>query len=93
VWAPEGGELFYRSELPSPSLNVATLRDAGGALQVTGRQVLFGAHDYVSATPHANYDVAPDGRGFVMVRVNPAREIVVLQGLPDLVRHLRDGRP
>jgi hypothetical protein len=46
----------------------------------------------VSATPHANYDVAPDGRGFVMVGVNPAREIVVLQNLPEIVRRMGGAR-
>jgi serine/threonine-protein kinase len=92
VWAPDGRELFYRSEVPSPSLNVATVRAAGGTMQVTGRRVLFDARAYASATPHANYDIAPDGRSFVMVRLNPATEIVVLQNLPGLVRRLREGR-
>jgi len=42
-----------------------------------------------TATPHANYDISPDGKTFVMVRLNPASRIMVLQNLPALVAKLR----
>jgi hypothetical protein len=35
--------------------------------------------DYESASPHANYDVHPDGDHFVMVRIRGGTEIVYVQ--------------
>jgi hypothetical protein len=56
---------------------------------VTSRRALFGVGDIVAAAPHANYDLSPDGRTFVMVRQSPATRIMVIQNLPALVRRLR----
>ena len=58
-------------------------------LAVTGRKRLFSVADIVATNPHANYDVSPDGRRFVMVRRSPAARIVVLQNLPAIVRRLQ----
>ena len=44
-----------------------------------------------TATPHANYDVSPDGKTFVMVRNNPSTRIMVIQNLPALVAKERGG--
>ncbi|MDH4348433.1 MAG: hypothetical protein OEW17_06485, partial [Gemmatimonadota bacterium] len=60
---------------------------------VTARQTLFPVSDMSTATPHANYDVSPDGKTFVMVRLNPASRIMVIQNLPGLVARLRGGTP
>lgn len=40
--------------------------------------------------PHANYDVSPDGKTFVVVGHNPASRIVVIQSLQELIRRLQD---
>ena len=64
VWSPRGDELFYRS---GPLLIAAALR-AGATFDVLRRTVLFSNGDYVSDLTHQGYDVAPDGRHFVMVR-------------------------
>ncbi len=61
-------------------------------LSVGERRTLFAATDYVGTTPHANYDVMPDGRGFVMVRRSPATRIMVIQNLPALLDRLRGPR-
>jgi len=45
----------------------------------------------VSATPHINWDVSPDGQSFAMVRFNPATRIMVIQQLPALVARLQGG--
>ena len=45
----------------------------------------------VSATPHVNWDVSPDGQSFAMVRFNPATRIMVIQQLPALVARLQGG--
>ena len=47
--------------------------------------------DIATAFPHANYDLSPDGRTFVMVRLNPSSRIMVIQNLPALVRKLSGG--
>ena len=59
------------------------------ALAVTGRTRLFPIGDIVGTAPHANYDVSPDGKTFVMVRSSPAARVVVIQNLPALVRRLQ----
>ena len=60
---------------------------------MTGRKRLFSVGDIVATNPHANYDVSPDGKTFVMVRRSPAARIVVLQNLPAIVRRLQGERP
>ena len=60
-------------------------------LAVSSRRALFSVADILTATPHANYDVSPDGTTFAMVRNNPATRIVVIQNLPALVAKLRGG--
>ena len=51
-----------------------------------GTTTLFDASDYEPTQPHANYDVAPDGKSFVMLRRSPSSHIVVIQNLPELIR-------
>lgn len=55
---------------------------------VTSRQDLFPVVEVVTAPPHATYDISPDGKTFVMVRLNPSSRIMVTQNLPGLVRRL-----
>jgi len=93
VWGPNGRELFYRaSNGTDVNLMLATIQTAP-TLSVTARQTLFPVSDMSTATPHANYDVSPDGKTFVMVRLNPASRIMVIQNLPGLVARLRGGTP
>jgi hypothetical protein len=53
------------------------------------RKRLVPIGDVVSTSPHANYDVSPDGKTFVVVRSSPAARVVVIQNLPALVRRMR----
>ena len=63
LWAPDGRHAYYRS---TDQVWEATLSLAA-APQITARRVLFrGA--YATDQFHANYDIAPDGRSFVMIR-------------------------
>ncbi|HYC32743.1 MAG TPA: protein kinase [Gemmatimonadales bacterium] len=92
VWGPDGRELFYReTRQGAPSLVAATIATKP-ALAVTARKRLFPIGDIVGSAPHANYDVSPDGKTFVMVRVSPAARVVVIQNLPALVRRMQGGR-
>jgi serine/threonine-protein kinase len=92
VWSPDGRELYYReTRQADPYLVVAGI-STSPTLAVTGRKRLFPVGDIVATAPHANYDVSPDGKTFVMVRRSPAARIVVIQNLPALVRRLRGER-
>jgi eukaryotic-like serine/threonine-protein kinase len=87
VWGPDGRELFYRSSGTSPQLIVATIQSLP-TFTVTSRRPLFPVSDIVTASPHSNYDVSPDGKRFVMVRLNPSSRIMIIQNLPALVRKI-----
>jgi serine/threonine-protein kinase len=89
VWSHDGKELFYRETKESDPYLVSAGIATAPALQVTGRKRLFPIGDIVGTSPHANYDVSPDGKTFVMVRRSPAARIMVIQNLPALVRRLR----
>ena len=91
VWGPGGGEIFYRGgPTTAPKLITAGIETRPG-LSVTSRRELFSVAEMATATPHANYDVSPDGRTFVMVRNNPSTRIMVIQNLPALVAKERGG--
>ena len=92
VWGPNGRELFYRETTPTDPYLVAVGIATTPELAVTGRKRLFPIGDIVATGPHANYDIAPDGKTFVMVRRSPAARIMVIQNLPALVRRLQGDR-
>ncbi len=92
VWSPDGKELFYRETKEADPYLVSAGIATTPALHVTGRKRLFPIVDIVGTAPHANYDISPDGKTFVMVRRSPAARVVVIQNLPALVRRLRGGR-
>ena len=63
-WARSGRELFFRSRGQMMSLPVAT---AAGFAPGSAR-ALFPAGAYASASNRPQYDVAPDGQRFLMIR-------------------------
>jgi eukaryotic-like serine/threonine-protein kinase len=87
-WSPDGRELFYRETKPEGPYLIAAGIAKTPTLSVTGRKRLFPIGDIVGTAPHANYDISPDGKTFVMVRTSPAARIVVIQNLPALARRL-----
>jgi hypothetical protein len=92
VWGL-GHDLFYRGTTEGRvRLMLAELRTAP-ELEVVSRRVLFPIDDIAGASPHANYDISPDGKTFLMVRRSPANRIVILQNLPELVRRIREASP
>jgi len=92
LWGPDGTELFYRSGSgASVDLTSATVRTSSPGFEIIARRKLFALPDIVAANPHANYDISPDGKTFVMVRRSPSTRIVVLQNLPQLVARMRDA--
>jgi serine/threonine-protein kinase len=94
VWGADGNEIYYRRP---GELMVAPVQRSGSTLSVgAARQVM--PDTYLRATSGgaggmANYDVAPDGSGFVMIEdvsgaetVEPERLYVVFNWLEELKR-------
>ena len=88
MWSRDGTELFYRAESGGHALLIAASMELAPAVRVTRRTTLFAMDEYDSAQPHANYDVAPDGKSFVMIHRAPSGRLTVIQNLPELVRRL-----
>jgi serine/threonine-protein kinase len=88
-WSRDGRELFYRTGAGLGSEFISASVGLGAVIEVKGRRTLFPVADMVTATPHRNWDVSPDGRSFVMVRFNPATRIMVIQQLGALVGRLQ----
>jgi serine/threonine-protein kinase len=94
LWSRDGRELFYRSTAAdAPQMISVGVRADGRRLQVLHRRALFSVANLLGSGPHANYDVTPDGRGFVMLRYTPPTHIMVIQHLPELVERLRGRGP
>ena len=91
MWSPDGRELFYLASSASGPVLMSARLALAPTITVVERTILFPAGDFVTSTPHTNYDIAPDGQRFVMVRRNPAARIMVIQNLRALVARL-DGR-
>ena len=91
VWSPDGRELFYRETKAADPYLVAASIAITPELAVTGRRRLFPIGDIVGTNPHANYDISPDGKTFVMVRRSPAARIMVIQNLPGLVQRMQES--
>jgi serine/threonine-protein kinase len=74
LWAASGLALYYRVGSEVLEATIATTP----SLRVTGRRVLFSG-PYASDVFHPNYDVAPDGKSFLMVRpVDQSRGLVMV---------------
>ena len=74
LWAPHGLRLFYRTGDQVVEATIAT----SPSLRVTARRVLFSG-PYGTDVFHPNYDVAPDGKSFLMVRpVDQSRGLVMV---------------
>ena len=66
VWAHSGRELFYRNAADE----LVAVQVTGDPTFAPGRQeVLFPMDGYLQGSDHPQYDVSPDGRGFVMLRI------------------------
>jgi Tol biopolymer transport system component len=75
LWSPDGRTIYYRNGTKLMAATVAMVP----ALAVTGRRLVFDAP--FDADPfHPNYDVAPDGKSFLMLKsADDERQLVVVQ--------------
>ena len=85
LWNPDGRELFYRGSNGVYPVLIAAAVGTSTGFRVTDRRSLFPIGDIAGSAPQANYDVAPDGETFVMVRLAPSGRIAVVQNLPGVV--------
>ena len=88
AWSPATNELFYRGTGEATPGLIAVSYEIDPEFSVTGRETLFSMAHYVTTNPHRNYDVSPDGRQFVAVKMNPLSRVVVIQNLPGLIEKL-----
>ena len=89
LWSPDGKRLFYRAGF---ALMAARITRAP-SLAVAERDTLF-ERSYPTDMWHPNYDVAPDGRHFVMLRpVEENRDLImVVNWAEELRRRIGAGR-
>jgi Tol biopolymer transport system component len=64
VWSRDSRRLFYRSASKMMSVSVAT---NSGSFAITAREALFD-DPFMRTTNHSNFDVTPNGSGFLMVK-------------------------
>ena len=77
AWSRDGRELYYRT---GDSLMAATV-SLTPTFTVTGRRALF-TGSFLRATNSREYDPAPDGQHFVMVRGGTTQStLIVLQNV------------
>ena len=92
-WGPNGRELFYRASNGSGvDLVMATL-EVIPTVQVLSRRPALRRLRHRDRHAARQLRHSPDGKTFVMVRLNPASRIMVIQNLPGLVAKLRGALP
>lgn len=91
LWSSDGRELFFTAEQEGQTwtLNVVDVTPMGDRLELSEPSALFVVNDPDEAEGYQNgsnsgaaYDISPDGRRFLIVRVSnpqPATEIVVVE--------------
>jgi serine/threonine-protein kinase len=96
VWAPDGRELFYRASGPGPMMRMMAVDVTLGHVFTAGRpRVLWEAMRarYPGGTGGRTYDVAPDGRRFLMIQQRdlpqpPITHIVLVQNWVEELKRL-----
>jgi len=83
LWSPDGRRLYYRARAALMAATVGT----SPALAISKRDTLF-TGQFSTSPWHPNYDVAPDGKSFVMVRPveEPRQLILVVNWIEELRR-------
>jgi serine/threonine-protein kinase len=96
VWAPDGRELFYRASGPGPMMRMMAVDVTLGHVFTAGRpRVLWEAMRarYPGGTGGRTYDVAPDGRRFLMIQQRdlpqpPITHVVMVQNWVEELKRL-----
>jgi hypothetical protein len=97
LWARNGRELFYRASGPGPMMRMMAVDVTLGQVLTAGRpHVLWEAARarYPGGTGGRTYDVAPDGRRFLMIHQRdpapqpPITHVVLVQNWLDELKRL-----
>jgi len=91
VWSRDGRELFYRGFATQGAALISAALQLTPEFRVVSRTPLFDVAPYEAATPHANYDVSPDGKSFIMVHQGQLSQIIIVQNWQEEVRHRGRG--
>ncbi|HYE86243.1 MAG TPA: hypothetical protein VEA16_07800, partial [Vicinamibacterales bacterium] len=97
IWAPSGRELFFRSYTEnSEQLYMSVAIRSHSPFRVDPPRIMFRASpgEYDATTPLRSWDVAPDGKRFLLLRVQAADRLVttvnvVLNWSDELKRRVR----
>jgi Tol biopolymer transport system component len=87
AWSPDGHRLYYRTRDAFMVAAVST----HPAFTITSRRQLF-KDTFDGAMPHRNYDVLPDGSGFLMLTGGSSETLVVINWLTELRARLAHVR-
>jgi len=83
TWAPDGTTLYYLEGMRMIAVSIET----SPSFRVTGRKQLFEG-DYVQYRWSRQYDILPDGSGFVMIKNPPRGNVEVITRWFDELRRL-----
>ncbi len=73
VWSHDGKHLYYRDGQQFVDVEYAS----GPEFRIVSRTPLFSDVYLFSSVPHANYDVYPDGSGFLALRATEGQRLIV----------------
>jgi len=88
VWAPDGRRLYYRD---NQHLVAATF-STNPSFSVTSREVLFDDPFVRGSLPHADYDISPDGKNFLMLKPTGETQVTIVYNWLDEVRAQLRGK-
>jgi eukaryotic-like serine/threonine-protein kinase len=88
LWSHDGSRLFYRQGRRVLQAVLRTEPD----FRVLSRAVLFDGDYLPASAPHANYDIAPDGNGFIMLEGVGDPQIVLVHNWRRELRAILRGR-
>lgn len=90
MWNPAGNELFYLGIDDGAPHLISASYDTRPNFEVTSHRKLFETSDFEPASPHANYDVSPDGSRFVFVYLGTIDQIVYVMNWVDEVHRANE---
>ena len=92
TWSRDGRTLYFRTVAGRSEWLAAARLAPGATLRIESVTRLFDVTRYSSASPHSNFDVAPDGSRFVFVEAGEIGRIVLVHGFEALYRERRGAR-
>jgi serine/threonine-protein kinase len=85
-WHPNGRELFYIGSRNGLANMMAATVSTRNGFEILERVTLFDVTEFEPSQPHANWDISPDGRQFVMVHLGSLSEMIFVLNWPEAVR-------